>query len=106
MLNQPTSSPMMTRMFGFFAGVCAVAVPPPKAIGNASAVVMRSFLNMTLPHKSLKLCWVAHTFYLRNRTDAGQIWCNGNVMLNDIISLSGRRADGTLFFGVFSHVAK
>ena len=31
------------------------------------------FLNMTLPHKSLKLCWAAHAAYLRNRTDAGQL---------------------------------
>jgi hypothetical protein len=50
---------LMTRMLGFFAGVCAIAVPPPKAIGNASAVVIRMFLNMTLPNKSLKLCSVA-----------------------------------------------
>src|ERR1700727_1791375 len=100
MLNQPTSSPMMTRMFGFFAGVCAVAVPPPKAIGNASAVVMRSFLNMTLPHKSLKLCWVAHTSYLRNRSDAGQIWCGGNVRINDMNFAIGAAPTALLFFGV------
>src|SRR5258706_4830962 len=73
MLNQPTSSPMMTRMFGFFAGVCAIAASPPKANGRASAVARRSFLNMTLPHKLLDMYPLTCKPYGKNRSDARQL---------------------------------
>ena len=42
MLNQPTSSPMMTTMFGFFAS-CAPAWPNAKvATLTAAAAIIRS----------------------------------------------------------------
>src|SRR3984885_313054 len=64
---------------GFFAGVCAVAAPSPNAIGNTSAVVIRNVLNMTLPHKTWKLCRVARAPYrkIRAGTMSGSMTLSG-----------------------------